>query len=115
MQSANCMQDLRLAYRALIATPLVTLVAVLSLALGIGANVAIFSLANSLLLRPLPIASPDRLVAISDTSTTDVQYWMTPVWDDLRQRTDLFDTMCAFAWARLQHSENGQTQALTGS
>ena len=49
------MRDLRLACRALAATPVVTFVAILSLALGIGANVAIFSLANSLLLRSLPV------------------------------------------------------------
>lgn len=59
------MQDLRLAIRALRATPIVTAVAVLSLALGIGANTAIFSLANSLLLRSLPVTEPQRLARLS--------------------------------------------------
>ena len=52
------MQDLRLAFRALRATPVVSFVAVLSLALGIGANTAIFSLVNSLFLRMLPVRDP---------------------------------------------------------
>jgi predicted permease len=56
------MQTLKFAYRSLLRTPIVSAVAVLSLALGIGANVAIFSIFNQLLLRPLPVHEPDRLV-----------------------------------------------------
>ena len=59
------MSDLRLALRALRSTPVVSSVAMLSLALGIGANTAIFSLVDALLLRPLPVRTPDRLVTIS--------------------------------------------------
>ena len=60
------MHDLRLAFRSLRATPIVTAVAILSLALGIGANTAIFSLVDSLLLRTLPVLEPQRLAFISD-------------------------------------------------
>ena len=56
------MRNLRLAFRTLRATPFVTAVAVLSLALGIGANAAIFSLIDQMLLRPLPVREADRLV-----------------------------------------------------
>lgn len=59
------MANLKLAARSLVKTPLVTFVAVASLALGIGANVAIFSLFDRMLLRPLPVAEPDRLVNLS--------------------------------------------------
>ena len=56
------MSNLKFAVRTLLKTPFVTAVAIVSLALGIGANAAIFSLFNQLLMRPLPVADPDRLV-----------------------------------------------------
>jgi len=56
------MRNLRLAVRTLFRTPFVTIVAVLSLALGIGANAAIYSLFNEMLLQPLPVSHPERLV-----------------------------------------------------
>ena len=59
------MSNLKLAIRRLLKTPLVTLVAVVSLGLGIGANAAIFSLFNQTLLRALPVPDPDRLVNLS--------------------------------------------------
>ena len=59
------LRHLRLAVRTLLKTPFVTGVAVTSLALGIGANTAIFSLFDRFLLRPLPVASPDALVNLA--------------------------------------------------
>ena len=56
------MRNLRLAFRTLARTPFVSLVAILSLALGLGANSAIFSLFNQILLRPLPVPAPQALV-----------------------------------------------------
>ena len=60
------MAQLRLALRTLFRTPFITLVAVISLALGIGANAAIFSLFNQMLLRELPVAAPDQLVNLAN-------------------------------------------------
>src|SRR6266849_1711001 len=65
-------QDVRYGFRMLAASPGFTTVAVLSLAIGIGANSAIFSFADALLLRPLPVARPAEVVTIGSTSSVDL-------------------------------------------
>jgi hypothetical protein len=92
------MQDLRLAIRALLATPIVSVVAALSLALGIGANTAIFSLVNSLLLRSLPVADPQRLVGLSTGRAAGVEPTFSyATFDQIRQRGQAFDGALAYS------------------
>src|SRR5215213_4753100 len=62
------LQDVRHGFRMLVKTPLFTVVAILALALGIGVNTAIFSVVNVMLMRPLPFAEPDQLMAIWTTN-----------------------------------------------
>src|SRR5438477_12522257 len=103
------MSDFRDAVRALRATPVVSAVAVLSLALGIGANTAIFSIVNSLLIRTLPVQEPNRIVQVFTASAPNRgASWSNPLWEALRSHTELFDG--AFAWGRneLNLAEHGE-------
>jgi putative ABC transport system permease protein len=99
------MHDLRLAVRSLRATPVVSVIAVLSLALGIGANTAIFSLVNGLLLRELPVRDPGALVLVTDGTVPGVRAYAYAVWDSFRRYVDLFDGALA---------RRGQTQWIDG-
>ena len=83
------LRDLRHGARALAGRPGFTLVVVLTLALGIGANTAIFSLIDALLLRSLPVPHPEQLVTVESGSDTDTP-WTYPIWDQIRQRPQLF-------------------------
>src|SRR3977135_4070857 len=105
------MLDLRIAIRALRATPIVTAVAVLSLALGIGANTAIFSLVNTLLLPPLPVADAQRLVTVS-TSSRETEQFSYMLFEQLRRYGQSFEG--AIAWSlggksRLTYGQNTKT------
>jgi len=88
------LQDIRYSLRMLVKKPTFTIVAVLTLALGVGANTAIFSIVNAVLLRSLPFPDPDRLVRISfnnlGVGLRGVRFSV-PEFDDLRTQTDVFE------------------------
>jgi putative ABC transport system permease protein len=111
-------QDGRLAVRTLLASRIVSTVAVLSLALGIGGNTAIFSIANSLLLRTLPVERPDRLVLLlSNPLVNPSSPWSNPVWEQIRDRhADLFQTTFAFSrrTTRFNFAQGGRTDFVDG-
>src|SRR5256886_51751 len=88
------LQDVRYGWRMLVNKPTFTIVAVLTLALGVGANTAIFSIVNAVLLRPLPYPDPDRLVRIffnePGVGLRDVRFSQ-PELDDLLTRAGVFE------------------------
>jgi predicted permease len=106
------MPDLRDAWRALRRTPLVTAVAILSLALGIGANTAMFSIVDALILRSLPVPHAGRLAIVSHGQ--DFSSLTNPIWEALRERASLFNG--AFAWgsARFNLARGGEVNPVDG-
>src|ERR1700746_714929 len=88
----NLIADLRYAVRTLVKTPAFLLVSVLTLALGMGRNIAIFTLVQAVLLQPLPFPQPERLVRIFDNRAGARDVGMSvPEFEDLRQHSDIFE------------------------
>jgi hypothetical protein len=92
------LQDLRFGLRMLRKSPGFTAVAVLTLALGIGATTAIFSLVDVVLFRPLPIAHPDEIVRVTGGDAQDISRFVSmsfPAYLELRDRASAFSSMAA--------------------
>ena len=91
------MQDLRLAVRNIWRRPAFTVIAVLTLALGLGANVAVFSVSNAVLLAPLPYAHPEQVVLLNE-QTPQIPTISTTIYnyEDWRDRSKSFSAMAAF-------------------
>jgi len=89
----TCWEDLRISARMLRRSPVLTLVAILSLALGIGATTALFALYDSLLLRRLPVLEPERLVLLSDGR--EYPAWSNPLWEEIRRGPRIFEEVAA--------------------
>jgi hypothetical protein len=103
-------QDIRIAVRGLRKNPVFALVAIATLALGIGANTALFSIFNGLILRPLPVHDPGRLALLLDGS------WSYPVWAEIKVReNDLFDGAVAWANETFDLSRGGRSTFVDGA
>jgi predicted permease len=110
-------QDLRYTGRALRRNPGFTFIAVLTLALGIGANTAIFSVVNGVLLRPLPYASPDHLVRIYTAfrGSGTLRYAVSqPEFMDYKGLTQVFENAAAYTGASITLTGDGEPERLRG-
>src|SRR5204863_6672867 len=106
--------DLKYGVRMLVKSPGFSLVAILSLALGIGANTAIFSLVNAVLLRPLPVADAPSLASVSTTDQRNPGNL--PVshlnYKDLRAQNSAFTDMAAFTFAAVNYSTSRESEQI---
>ncbi|HLL75430.1 MAG TPA: ABC transporter permease [Pyrinomonadaceae bacterium] len=110
------LQDVRYGARRLWKSPGFTLVAAVSLALGIGANTAIFSLIDTVLLRPLPVERPAELYKLFGTmnSGADTTIQSYPNYRDYRDRNEVFSGLLAYRFAVMSLSRGGDNQRVWG-
>ena len=106
-------QDLRYALKTLRNAPAFAAVAILSLALGIGANTAIFSLIDSVMLKTLPVAHPEQLLQVRTPLYHDS--FTNPIWEQLREHQDVFSGIFAYSLNRYNLSTGGEARYVTGS
>ncbi|HXJ58402.1 MAG TPA: ABC transporter permease [Verrucomicrobiae bacterium] len=113
------MSDLRFAFRQLLKNPGFSAVAVLTLALGIGANTAMFSFVNAILLRPLPYADPGRLVLVFENHVTNGWSKMSigaPVLEQWRNQNTVFEGLGAIqVYGNFALTGHGPPEMLRGS
>ena len=108
-------QDLRFGARVLLKQPLFTLVAVLTLALGTGANTALFSVINAVLLRPLPFPESDRIVALYETFQPSGESAVSvPNLRDWQRQNTVFEGIAAYVDGVFNLQANDSPQRLQG-
>jgi predicted permease len=111
-------QDVRYAARLLLRNPGFTTTAAVTLALAIGANTAIFSVVNGVLLRPLPYRDPDRLVRMWESNPSmSLPFFSVslPNYEDWRRQSRSFDATAAFRRQRLNLTGSGEPEAVQAS
>ena len=114
----NLIQDIRYSLRGLLRQPAFTVVAVISLALGIGANTAIFSLVNAVLLTPLAFTEPDRLAVVWEADPTrDVMQDNVAVGNyvDWKAQNSVFEEMAAVGFRSFNITGDGEPEKVMAS
>ncbi|KAF0249898.1 MAG: hypothetical protein FD167_694, partial [bacterium] len=113
----NILQDIRYSFRQMKKSLAFTSLALLLLALGIGANTAIFSLVNMVLLRPLPVEKAAELFFIEgkiENSATDIAAFSYPNYLDFRDRNDVFSGLFVYRYASMSLSNQGDNSIIWG-
>ena len=110
----TCFADVRYALRALRRSPAFALVAILSLALGIGANTAIFSLINAVMLKSLPVQHPEQLAAVAMGDFFAGHTFSNPLWEQVRDRQDMFAGVFATARTQFDLTTGGEVRRAMG-
>jgi predicted permease len=112
-------QDIRISVRKLWSNPGFSLTALLTLALGTGANTAIFSLIDSLMLKSLPVSHPEELVQVNMAGRgiwgVEQPFVSNPVWEQLRDRQDVFSGLFGYATARFDLAARGEARYVQGN
>jgi predicted permease len=109
-------QDIRFGFRVLFKSPAFTAVAALSLALGIGANTAVFSVINASLLKPLPVGEPGRLISVFTTDVKNPGNLPTSHlnFQDYRDQNQVFSGLLAYTFAALSMTRGEKTEPVFG-
>jgi predicted permease len=114
----NLLQDLRYGIRVLLKSPGVSLMAILALALGIGANTAIFSVVNAVLLRALPYKNPDRILMVwvnNRRAGVDQDYHSYPNYEDYNNQNHVFEQIAAFIDTSSNITGDGEPERVIGA
>lgn len=111
----SLLKDLRYGLRSLLKRPGFVAIAVLTLALGIGANTAIFSLINTILLRPMPFDRPEQIVSVAVRGKNDaILAFSHPNYIDFRERVQALSGLLLYRIVPLSLSRNGNNQRIWG-
>ena len=109
----SILQDVRFGFRMLMKHRLATVVSIVALALGIGANTAMFSVAEAFLLHPAPFENAGRIVALVDSrpeQNVDMNAIAPATYFDWRKEADSFDELAAYSWDEVNLTGNGHPQ-----
>jgi putative ABC transport system permease protein len=110
----SCLEDLRLGMRGLAKNRAFAVTAVASLALGIGANTAIYSIINAVMLRTLPMKNPRELVGLQISGKTYGLSFTNPQWEAIRDSQDAFAGVLAYSEERFDLAEGGESRYVNG-